>query len=156
MIYIAGLLGDLYVVKAPKGTEPVSIIRKAQIDVETTKVDIPHVSSYDAGGQVHAAFVLKDEDKVIIAAGDGGVHEVLLKPRLKGRQVLETGSTVFDVFWDKQTLYLAEGLDGFSVWKYNGRQKPQLMKRYPIAQGFLNERYVASNWHTTDHPVESF
>ena len=127
-----------------------------------------------------------------------------LTPKIKGKQILETGTIVFDVFLENEILYLAEGIDGFSVWNYDGLNKPQLITRYstknggiyqllidteqslailhagadhleildlknlneikrltsfkpnsgllyrfPIAKGFLKNRFIASSWHTT-------
>ncbi len=204
VVYIAGLMNDLYVVEAPETAMPVTLNRRKISYSEPLTNKPENFSSYDAKGQVHSACVLKNEKKALIAAGDGGVHEVSLFPQIEGKQILETGTIVFDVFLENEILYLAEGIDGLSVWNYDGSTEPRFISRYssknggiyqllinteqglailhagadhleildvenlneitlltsfkpnsgllyrlPIANGFLNNRFVAGSWHTT-------
>ena len=205
VVYVAGKMNDLYIISAKSFAKPIPVKESSETINPDIKNDNPvSPSEYIPQGQVHAVFVYEQGEKALIAAGDGGVHEVQLTPAISGKQILKTNTIIFDVYYNDDKLYLAEGDGGFSEWRYDlinnpeliGRYQPGnkgvyqllidtdqkyaflhvgantfeivdisdpghmkrvgfdtpndgLMYRFPIARGFLGNRFVASSWHSS-------
>lgn len=145
VVYIAGKLNDLYVVRAKELAIPITYKKpiKAILPCLNTESQISP-SVYLPGGQVHSVFVCKNGN-ALIAAGENGVHEVTLSPQLTGKQILETKSIVFDVYHHHNHLFLAEGNDGFSVWEYAKNSTLVLLGRYKSAHGGIYQLLISND-----------
>jgi len=133
VVYLTGLQTDAYIVEPGIGkTKPIVFEKSGSTPYWKTDTVIDHTSPsvYDPGNQVHAAYVSEKWDKAFVAAGYGGVHEVQLSPELRGKQILDTKSIVFDIDLRGDKIYLAEGMNGLSAWKYNKDDPPELLGRY--------------------------
>jgi len=137
VVYVAGKMNDLYVISADRFAKPVHIKESSEsINLHAGEGTPVSPSDYVTPGQVHAVFVYEDGRKALVAAGDNGVHEIELSPAISGKQILKTGTTIFDVYYKDDKLYLAEGDGGFSVWKYDLSNTPECIGRYkPENQG---------------------
>lgn len=136
VVYVAGYLSDLSVVDAKETAKlipPESIPAKAYWEKAFAAQTSP--SMYHPEGQVHSVFICQEEKKAIVAAGSGGVHEVILFPAVKGKKILDTGSFVFDVALVNDNLFVAEGRVGLSAWKYRNGHKPEFLGRYTPRKG---------------------
>jgi hypothetical protein len=136
VVYVAGKISDLCIVEAKGMAKPVIHEKFFTTPYwQDGPAAISSASVYHPDGQVHAAFVSEDGKKVFVAAGYGGVHEVLLSPHLKGKQLLTTGNAIFDINIKDGKMYLAEGLAGLSVWKLKTGAPPELLTRYQPKEG---------------------
>jgi hypothetical protein len=142
VLYIAGKMDDLYVVDAKEFAVPITG-KESDATTPTFFKTKKTVSSsvYLPDGQVHSVFICKN-GKAFIAAGENGVHEVTLRPKLTGKQILETKSIVFDVYHHGNHLFLAEGNDGFSVWEYKRTTPPVLLGRYKSSHGGIYQLLI--------------
>ena len=136
VVYVAGYLSDLYVVAAKDTARPVPIEQvPAKAYWGNASVTQSSPSVYRPEGQVHSVFICRQKNKAIVAAGDGGVHEVVLYPVIEGEKILDTGSIVFDVAMVNDNLFVAEGRAGLSAWKYRSGHKPEFLGRYTSRKG---------------------
>ena len=143
VLYIAGKMDDLYVVGAKEFAVPITGKESGTTmpaSLKTKETVSPSV--YLPNGQVHSVFICKN-GKALIAAGENGVHEVTLRPKLTGKQILETKSIVFDVYQHNNHLFLAEGNEGFSVWEYAKNAIPVLLGRYKSEHGGIYQLLIS-------------
>ncbi|MFW6326771.1 MAG: LVIVD repeat-containing protein [Bacteroidota bacterium] len=143
VIYVAGKLDDLYIIDA-KGLAKKMIEKKPKgKSYSDTKNEVPESPSvYMPNGQVHSVFINENNGKALVAAGEGGVHEVQLRPKLEGKQILNTKSIVFDVYFEEDRLFLAEGGNGLSIWDFSDKNIPKLLGRYKSSKGGVYQSII--------------
>jgi hypothetical protein len=87
VVYVAGKMSDLYIISAKKLAKSIPVKELSETINPGIKNDNPESSSeYVPHGQVHAVFVYDQGEKALIAAGDGGVHEVQLSRQFQGNK----------------------------------------------------------------------
>jgi hypothetical protein len=131
VIYVAGKLTDLSVVEAKGMATPIRADQSrpaVSFEAKSTRPASPSI--YRPDGQIHAAFLCEGTKTALVAAGQGGVHEVQLFPQLTGKKLLESKSVAYDVALFDDIMFVAEGLSGLSTWQYTPGQAPVFKGRY--------------------------
>lgn len=147
-IYLACVDAGLCVVHAPglakrPMTEPdtpltIPPARKASPAHSPTPGE-PRV--YRPGGQVWGVGFVGD--RAIVAAGMAGLKIVQLWPRIKELGSIHTQGFALSVAVREDLVFVAEGLAGFSIWRYTSPDRLHLLGRYHEA-GLPSVRRVTS------------
>lgn len=118
-IYTAGYERGIYVFPS-KGMEMQKESSGSGIAVPTAGSSSEFIKEgesvrYRPDGQIRAAAAF-GTDKAFIAAGNGGIHLLQLKPEFKVLEKIPTRGIVLDLALRGNTLCAAEAGDGLSVW----------------------------------------
>ncbi len=128
VIYVAGMDG-LYIVGATDIAVPV-VKEPGLFEHYKGSSHRPDKSTYFTGTQVHAVAMDTLDQSVLVAAGSGGIHRVVMHPAPSGRQILDLDHEVYDICLVGDRLFVAEGLHGLSVWEYNSGEIGKSIGRY--------------------------
>jgi hypothetical protein len=136
VVYTAGKLTDLHLLDAKGLSQPLKTETPTSHAVvsRATGAAVP-ANQYRPDGAVHGVFISDEKEEIFIAAGNAGVHQVFLAPKLAGKEILRTGNVVFDVSVVGDKMFLAEGIAGMSVWNFDRKSPPVLLGRYKPAEG---------------------
>ena len=130
--YIAAYSTGLYVVDLNTASP---IVSEEPIKLSGTNISTSNSTSiYRPEGVVNAVAFSSDGKKLYIASGEKGVHEFDFSNQ-SGKQLLKTQGSVYDLQIDGNSLYLAEGLNGFSIWNINTSRHPVIKGRYKPNEG---------------------
>ena len=94
---------------------------------------------YRPGGQVWGVGFVGD--RAVVAAGMAGLKLVELWPRIQEVGSIRTEGFALGVDVHEDLVYVAEGLAGFSIWRYTGPDRLDLLGRYHEA-GLPSVRHV--------------
>lgn len=148
-IYVSGGYSDLHVVAAPGLASPVAtepdtppVIRAA-----SRPQPDPRYSVYQPGGQVHEITPWgKDQtgaSRFVISAGNGGLKVVRFSKsadRIEPIAEYPTEGIAFGAATAGDTLYVAEGMGGLSIWR--GAEKLALIGRYRVPEQSVKQVVV--------------
>jgi hypothetical protein len=122
-IYAAGGWTDLHVVAAPGVAKP------PQPEADTPPV-IPPAPGRDVSGQVYAVGMAGDV--AVVACGSAGIHVVQLGPMIHLMAEYPTADFATDVSVLENTVFVAEGGGGLSIWQASSGGALGLMGRYRV------------------------
>lgn len=139
-IYVAGGFTDLHVLAAPDmAKQPVREKGSAPVITQAREEADQRFSCYRPDGQVYAAAAMGDT--VFVAAGNAGVHAVVMTDVIKKTASFPTEGFAVDVKTSGDLVYVAESKGGLAISRWeNGVLKPVGRYRdplYPVKQVVL-------------------
>jgi hypothetical protein len=146
-VYVAGGYSDLHVVSAPGLASPVPVDpdKPAAIPSPEKPVSDPRFRAFQPGGQIHDIVPWgKHPDgaaRFLVAAGNEGFHVVrwargAIEPvaRYRAEDIVYGAAVAGD------TVYVAEGMGGLSIWRGGG--KLELAGRYRVPRQSVKQVVV--------------
>jgi hypothetical protein len=146
-VYVAGGYSDLHVVTAPglASPAPVEPDRPAAIPPPMPAAQDPRFRAYQPGGQIHDVVPwgkhADGAERLVIAAGNAGFHIA----RLRGGSIEvlaqhRTEGIVYGADVAGETVYVAEGMGGLSIWR--GAKELKRVGRYRVPRQSVKQVVV--------------
>ncbi len=143
-IYAAGMYTDLFVVAAPGLAEVVADDNKGDMYIDghalenkpeyktaytiQAEMDAPEFKVYKPQGQVYS--VAFKDDRAFATCGSDGIHIIEMGKQLKKVRKYATDGFAMDIKIRDDTVYVAEGEGGLSIWKLAGDDRMDFIGRY--------------------------
>ncbi len=142
-IYAAGGYSDMHVVEAkglaaPAPAEPDSPPAIPRYEAPPAN---PHFRVYQPGGQIREAAPWGKQ--LVLAAGNAGFHTARFTDKLEPIDHYETEGIAYGADTHGDTVYIAEGMGGLSIWR--GSPKLKLIGRHRIPGQSVKQVAIAPN-----------
>jgi hypothetical protein len=136
VLYLTGLKTGLFLASIPGlKREKCNQQLTPEIPSQLAKKANPDFFSYDAGGRVRAVAV--HGNSAWLAVGNAGIHIVRLSPKGIIPVGIFKASEVYDLKYSKGILYVAEGSNGFALYRPKANGTLELIGRKKLPENQL-------------------